>query len=802
MGVGVHRVGVVGILLFQGTQVIRRVRAPFDEGLLGIVQGGGLRLSLLGGGDEEGQVQSAAEADDAHGDVAHIHIAQLAVLELKEQAHQVLGGLAHAGPEQGDVAVVVAVAAAVVGGEGVGLPVLNGGEAGAALPYRGAHPADREGGVKVHRDLPALVGDGHLALPDVQTAIQGHHIVVFAERDAGEGGGAGIFPFGEVAPELQQDFAAQILIGGFIQTFRGVGVNGVFLLAVHLHRHHAVAVVAVGRVVGDLETQGGGGDVGGGLAGVVDGELVFPHGQLVGQHHLGGVVVGVDDKVLRGNFHAALAEDGSAVGAGEAEGKGAVLLLAVQHTEIGAGEEEMALAGGVDQVGGGAGEADLRNIPAGAGAENPHRLAAQQILGLESGGGALQLVDLEGQLAVGRVLPGLGVKVKGQALLPLVLNSGQLDEIGVEIVGLGLQRAVLVVGGNLFAGIDHYPHLIQGVPGDVLQGGVYRKVAVVGVCGSVVVECESGGQAGKVEGGSVRGGHIGVGEHTVVPGGGGAATLGHAAQIVVQGEGAVGGEVVSVVGGGEVEATVRRVVKHGGCQVVPVGKGHLLRGAEGARHVAVKEVGHHGGVLGVVIGEEAVLIAGDGGLRLHPLVAAAGLRHLVVAEVLGTQSGVHQQAQLHLGGGAGIFHRVVQIGHAVLGGAGVGQPEDLGDGDAVHRPGRPDFLRRGGDRHSGGAGVLAAEHIVLGFAVPGHPEGGKGGVILPQGEEQVLVVVILLDGIALQGADGEAAAAFVNQNLDVIVGQSVSAVQLRRQDGDGQQSRHEAQGEGPGQEPG
>ena len=388
------------------------------------------------------------------------------------------------------------------------------------------------------------------------------------------------------------------------------------------------------------------------------------------------------------------------------------------------------------------------------------------------------------------------------ALGPIGLQIGQVDIVGVQIADVRLKVAALVIGGNILPGIDHHPHVVQALAGDVGHGGGDGKVAAVFIGFPGVVHLQSLGHIGEVQGGPGGLRHVGVGEHAVVACGGGAAPLSHRAQVIVQGEGAVGSQVVPVVGGGEIEACVGVVVKDGGRQVVPVGKGHLRRRAGRVAHGAVEEVGEHAGILGVVVGEEAVLVAGNALLALHRQVAAAGLGHLVDAVILGAQGGVHQQPQLHLGRFAGVLGGIAQVGHAVLGGAGIGQADGLGDGDAVHRPHRPDLLRRGGHRHVRGALVLAAEHIVLGLAVPGDPEGGKGGVVLSQGEEEVLVVVVLPDGVALQGADGEAAAAAIHQHLQVLVGQGIHVLQLRRQDGNGQQSRDQAQGQRPGQEAG
>ena len=676
-GVGVHCVGVVGVLFLQGTQVFRRVLAAADEVLLGLIQGGGDVVGLLGGGDEEGQIQAAAEADDA----AHaLHIAQLAVLELKEQAQQALSGLAHAGPQEGDVAVPVPVAAFIVGGEGAGLPVRNGGEAAAALPDGGAYAGDGEGGVEVHGDLVIGVGDGHLALPDVQAVVQGHHIVFLAQRDAGEHGGSVLFLLGEGAAELQQDGAVKPLACRFIALLRGVGVDGVVVRAIIFHRHHAVAVVAVLRVVGDLEAQGGRGDISRGGVGIVDGQLIFPDGQRVGDHHVGGIVFRVQDELVGGDGQAVLAVDLPAVGAGEAEGVGA---LVGQHAEIPARQVEMTGAGDVNEVGGGAGEAYLRHIPAGAGAEEPNRLSAQQVLGLERAV-APHFIGLEGEFAVGRVLPGYGVELKLQILGAVCLHVGQVDIVGVQIAGGFLKVAVLVVGGDVLPGVDHHPYVVQRLAGDVGHGGGDGKIAVSGVAGPVGVHLQSLGQVGEVEGEPVSLGCGGVGEHAVVAGRGGAAALSHAAQVIIQGKGAVGGQVVPVVGGGEIQAFVGRIVKNGGRQIVPVGKGHLFRRAGGVAHGAVEEVGEYAGILRVVIGEEAVLVAGNAPFAFHRQVAAAGLGHLVDAVILGTQGGVHEQAQPDVGGLAAVLGGVAQVGHAVLGGAGVGQAEGLGDGDAVH----------------------------------------------------------------------------------------------------------------------
>ena len=389
-----------------------------------------------------------------------------------------------------------------------------------------------------------------------------------------------------------------------------------------------------------------------------------------------------------------------------------------------------------------------------------------------------------------------------QALGPIGLQIGQVDVVGGQIADVLLKGAALVIGGDVLPGIDHHPHVVQSFAGDVLQGGVDGKVAVVFVGFPAAVHLQGFGHIGEVQGspGGLR--HAGVGEHAVVAGGGGAAPLPHRAQIIVQSEGAVGSQVVPVIGGSEIEGCVGSVVKDSSRQVVPVGEGHLRRRAGDIAHGAVEEVGEHAGILGVVVGEEAVLVAGNALFALHRLVAAAGLGHLIDAVILGAQGGVHQQAQLHLGRLAAVLGGIAQVGHAVLGGAGVGQTDGLGDGDAVHRPHRPDLLRRGGHRHVRGALVLAAEHIVLDLAAPGDPEGGKGGVVLSQWEEEVLVVVVLPDGVALQGADGEAAAAFIHQHLQVLIGQGVHVLQLRRQDGDGQQSRDQAQGQHPGQEAG
>ena len=174
---------------------------------------------------------------------------------------------------------------------------------------------------------------------------------------------------------------------------------------------------------------------------------------------------------------------------------------------------------------------------------------------------------------------------------------------------------------------------------------------------------------------------------------------------------------------------------------------------------------------------------------------------LIVAEILLAQRGIVEDARLDGHGcAAAVGHTEAQADHTGLVGAGVGEGDALGEGQAVHTPNRLDGAVLLGDSDTAAAGVFAAKNVILGGAPRAHAEGQEGSVILPVVVEQLFVVVGLFQAVTLHRAHGEAAVFLADGYADVVVAEGAGLCQLVSQRGDGhrrQQADHHCCAEQP-----
>ena len=230
----------------------------------------------------------------------------------------------------------------------------------------------------------------------------------------------------------------------------------------------------------------------------------------------------------------------------------------------------------------------------------------------------------------------------------------------------------------------------------------------------------------------------------------------------------------------------------------------VAEGCLGEPLVAVDGVGDHRGAVGIVRGEQLVRHIGQDLLLTYSHgLWGAEVGVLIVAEILLAQGGIVEDARLDgHGRAAAVGHAEAQADHAGLVGAGVGEGDALGEGQAVHAPDRLDGAVLFGDGNAAAVfiGVAAAKDVVLGGVPRAHAEGQEGSVILPVVIEQLFVVVGLFQAVTLHRAHGEAAVFLADGHTDVVVAEGVGLCQLVSQRGDGhrrQQAEHHCCAEQP-----
>ena len=469
-------------------------------------------------------------------------------------------------------------------------------------------------------------------------------------------------------------------------------------------------------------------------------------------------------------------------------------------------DKEVPCALGVDDLGRHGGEAHLGHIAVAAGQQDiGHALA--QLVGLGELTVGIRLVHADGDALIGGVRAWAGLKVErlGLALAHLQLVVGDGEGVGRFIVltrGYGAvvrERAEIAAAPHRQNNIAQILRALSGDVGEVHRHGEVGAAldAAFGDKVALVLVQPQTDRGGQIDRHAVTGGGFVVGKHAIVGVEGGAAARSHAAQIEIQGVGAVGGHVFAA-GVGEVQRLDRREVKEGACQMAPVAEGCL-----GGLLVIVDGVGHHRGTVGVIRGEQLLwnvagqhlFLADRFGLLCTCIVV------LIVAKILLAQGGVVEDARLdgHRRAAA-VGHAEAQTDHAGLVGAGVGEGDALGEGQAVHAPDRLDSAVLLGNSDTAAAGVFAAKEIVLDGVPRAHAEGKEGSVILPVVVEQLFVVVGLFQAVALHRAHGEAAVFLADGHADVVVAEGVGLCQLVSQRGDGhrrQQAEHHCCAEQP-----
>ena len=392
-------------------------------------------------------------------------------------------------------------------------------------------------------------------------------------------------------------------------------------------------------------------------------------------------------------------------------------------------DKEVPCALGVDDLGRHGGEVHLGHVAVAAGQQDiGHALA--QLVGLGELTVGIRLVHADGDALIGGVRAWAGLKVErfGLALAHLQRGIGDGEGGGRFIVLTRGYGAVVREGAEIAAAPyrqNHIAQILRALSSDV--GEVHRHGEVSAALDAafgdkvalVVVQPQTD-RGGQIDRHTVAGGRLVVGKHAVVGVEGGAAARSHAAQIEIQGVGAVGGHVFAA-GVGEVQRLDRREVKEGACQMAPVAEGCL-----GGLLVAVDGVGDHGGAIGVIRGEQLLwnvagqhLFLADRFGRLCTCIVV-----LIVAEILLAQRGIVEDARLdgHRRAAA-VGHAEAQADHAGLVGAGVGEGDALGEGQAVHAPDRLDSAVLLGDGNAAAAGVLAAKEVVFGGVPIAHAEG-------------------------------------------------------------------------------
>ena len=390
-------------------------------------------------------------------------------------------------------------------------------------------------------------------------------------------------------------------------------------------------------------------------------------------------------------------------------------------------DKEVPCALGVDDLGRHGGEVHLGHIAVAAGQQDiGHALAQFVFLGDRS------VINADGDALIGGIRADFCFEIQrlGFALAHLQRGVGDGEGVGGLIVLPHGCTALVREGAQVAAALhrqDEVAQILCALSGDV--GEVHRHGEVSAALDAafgdkvalIVVQLQTD-RGGQIDRHAVTGGGFVVGKHAVVGVEGGAAARSHAAQIEIQGVGAVGGHVFAA-GVGEVQRLDRREVKEGACQMAPVAEGCL-----GGLLVAVDGVGDHGGAIGIVRGEQ--LLRDVAGQHLFLADRFGFLRAcivvLIVAEILLAQRGIVEDARLdgHRRAAA-VGHAEAQADHAGLVGAGVGEGNALGEGQAVHAPNRLDGAVLLGDGNAAAVfiGVAAAKDVVLGGVPLAHAEG-------------------------------------------------------------------------------
>ena len=712
----------------------------------------------------------------------------------------------------------------VVGDERIIRSHLDLGEDGLALPDGGALGVGVKLTVKLRADgVGCIVIDLQRAALEVHAAVDDDgviHLMLTVHQVLGAGGDV-MLPaihrlFGELTLEGQQDLLVldRVILEliEIVLTLEGDDLVGVVGAAFVLHHgENAVGIVLVLLVGGYGEVQ-----LRRGLALFIRGDdvrrdrricplqLEIPAAlgemDVLCQRHIHDAVL--DGDVLMGD----VLNDLTILTVGFQAPAPRAYVTGPQKIRIRHRDKEVPRALGVDDLGRHGGEAHLGHIAVAAGQQNiGHALA--QLVGLGELTVGIRLVHADGDALIGGVRAWAGLKVErfGLALAHLQLGVGDGEGVGRFIVlspgctALVRERAEIAAAPHRQNNIAQILRALSGDVGEVHRHGevgaaldaAFREKVVLGI---VQPQTDRGGQ---IDRHAVTSGGFVVREHAVVGVEGGAAARSHAAQVEIQGVGAVGGHVFAA-GVGEVQRFDRREVKEGACQMAPVTEGYF-----GGPLVAVDGVGRHRGAVGVIRGEQLLrnvagqhlFLADRFGLLCTCIVV------LIVAEVLLAQRGIVENARLDgLRRAAAVGHAEAQADHAGLVGAGVGEGDALGEGQAVHTPYRLDGAALLGDGDAAAAGVAAAKDVVLGGVPLAHAEGQEGSVILPVVIEQLFVVVGLFQAVTLHRAHGEAAVFLADGHTDVVVAEGVGLCQLVSQRGDGhrrQQADHHCCAEQP-----
>ena len=796
------RVGLCGLaavigLLVQGPDLRR---SPLDRVVLrGIparaqnILGAGILAAQHdvvadGLGNQEGQIHCRAEGHDTGfgallgGSVFMGNDTQLAVLELKQQTHQILEPLTHRGPQQGDGLAGLtagAVAVFVIGDEAVILSGFQLRQGAHSAPDRGACAGGVQIRIEVHDDGAVLFCDGGRTVLDVQTAVHGHHIVFPVQGNALINHRAVILCLpDEAARKFQQDFlplhaaALQLrpIAVRILETLHMV--SGIFILH---HRQEAIGIVFELHFRGNMEAKGLAGDILLGGVVVIQSQLIHTVRQGAGsilceddRHHIGGVI----DLNLGGReLHSRLAVDPEAVHTAEHQPVGAFIC---QHGEVLAGHIEGAQTGGEDGIRGGTGELQHRSLFHGAGAQDVAVALAQQILLHDlpgsHGGLVADIIELVMDLAILARCLGLGQKYPVE-LQPL--PGGHIDHIHRIgfVVGAVCGVALLIQRIHSAGGVDHDANLGIIPVGDILDVGLDGEFSAVFigalVFNTVFVLCKLQNIRGiDIHRHGIVFGNALIGVNAIVGGHGSLAAPLHLTHGEILRVSAVRGQIFGIVIVRKGKIGIRGVVKHRRSQIVPVGQYRPVGLALDTIHGGIDGVGNDPGVVRIGDGVEGLVIAVLLQGRLPLQIVAS---HLVIGEVLIAQRGIHQNAALHIGALAAVFHTVADQRGAVLRGAGAHQGDGLDKGQIIHSPPgvqRAVFL---GDGDAVAARIFAAEDILLRLAAPSHLEGGEGGIVLVVLEDQILVVVGLIDLVAFHSPDGKAASLFRYRDLDVSV---------------------------------
>ena len=255
-------------------------------------------------------------------------------------------------------------------------------------------------------------------------------------------------------------------------------------------------------------------------------------------------------------------------------------------------DKEVPRALGVDDLGRHGGEAHLGHIAVAAGQQDISHALAQLVLLRDR-----SVINADSDALIGGIRADFCFEIQrlGFALAHLQLGIGDSEGVGGLIALSRSCTALVREGAQVAAALHRQNHIAQilrafsgnvgevhrnGEMGAALNAAFGDKVAL----GIVQLQTDRGGQ---IDCHAVAGGRFVVGKHAVIGIEGGTAARSHAAQIEIQGVGAVGGHVF-VAGVGEVQRFDRREVKEGACQMTPVAEGYF-----GGQPVIVDGVGRH-----------------------------------------------------------------------------------------------------------------------------------------------------------------------------------------------------------------